>query len=222
MNSGADQQRPNLGTSLRHTHAAIFEVKFGKKAEEAVTHSRERTVDSLFNDLECVAAVIEGNHSNIVDSVLTATCVDETKKRQLVTRSGLPRLRCLCISFPPRTGNEGNLSCSTVFQISTSEGAPLQCRCHCWRCHRGSIQILQKAGVPRSAQFFSCPHAERDMKREVKTGRPLESRLHIDCHNKNHFSQLRSASDLDCCLMAMHSFRKQPGPKIMRTLEQHV
>ena len=33
----------------KNTHAAIFEVKFGKKAEEAITDSRERTGDTLFN-----------------------------------------------------------------------------------------------------------------------------------------------------------------------------
>ena len=35
---------------------------------------------------------------------------------------------------------------------------------------------------------------------EVNTGRPFESRLHIDYCTKNHFSQLSSASDLDLLL----------------------
>ena len=31
------------------SHAAIFEVKFGKKAEGAITDSRERKADTLFS-----------------------------------------------------------------------------------------------------------------------------------------------------------------------------
>ena len=39
----------------------------------------------------------------------------------------------------------------------------------------------------------------REMQREVNMGRPYESRRHNDNNTNNHFSQLRSASDLDCC-----------------------
>ena len=40
----------------------------------------------------------------------------------------------------------------------------------------------------------------REMQREVNTGRPFESRLHLDSYTNNHFSQLSSASDLDLLL----------------------
>ena len=58
----------------------------------------------------------------------------------------------------------------------------------------------------------------REMQREVNTGRPFESRLQIDYYTNNHFSQLRSASDLDCCFMAILSSRKPPKPRVMRKL----
>ena len=59
----------------------------------------------------------------------------------------------------------------------------------------------------------------REMQREVNTGRPFESRLHINDHNtNNNVSRLRTASDLDCCFMATLSWREPPGPKIMRIL----
>ena len=58
----------------------------------------------------------------------------------------------------------------------------------------------------------------REMRREVNRGRPFESRLHIDCSTNNHSSQRSSASDLDCCFMAILSWRKPPGPRIMRKL----
>ena len=57
----------------------------------------------------------------------------------------------------------------------------------------------------------------REMKCDVNEGQPFESRLHIDYYH-NHFSQLRSASDLDCCFMAFLSLVKPPGPRIMRKL----
>ena len=66
-----------------------------------------------------------------------------------------------CMPSPPRAGNEGTLSCSTFFRNSISKSAPLQGRCHCWRCQCGSIQIQQKAGVPRFVQFFCCRYVER-------------------------------------------------------------
>ena len=47
------------------THAAIFEVKFGEKAEEALTDLRERTADALVSDLGTVASAIEGSDLNI-------------------------------------------------------------------------------------------------------------------------------------------------------------
>ena len=58
----------------------------------------------------------------------------------------------------------------------------------------------------------------REMQREIFLGRRFESRLHIDYHTNNHFSQLRSAGALDCCFMALLSWRKPPGPRIMRKL----
>ena len=51
------------------------------------------------------------------------------------------------------------------------------------------------------------------MRREVDTGRPFESRLHIDYN-----TQLRSTSDPHCCFMAILSLRNPPRHRIMRNL----
>ena len=45
----------------RNGHAAIFEVKFGKKTERATTESRERSAEQLFDNLEPVALAVEGS-----------------------------------------------------------------------------------------------------------------------------------------------------------------
>ena len=60
------------------------------------TDSRERTAESLFDTLESVALAVEGSDlSTIGDTfVPTANCIQDIKKRRLVTRSGLPRPRC--------------------------------------------------------------------------------------------------------------------------------
>ena len=80
----------------RNTHASIFEVKLGKKVEGAITGSRERTTDTLYNDLESLANALEGAYLNTTEDnfVPPAKCIQNIKDRQLVTRSGLQRLRC--------------------------------------------------------------------------------------------------------------------------------
>ena len=42
----------------------------------------------------------------------------------------------------------------------------------------------------------------REMQREVNTGHPFGSRLHIDYSTNNHPPQLHAADDLDCCFLA--------------------
>ena len=46
----------------------------------------------------------------------------------------------------------------------------------------------------------------------------FEDRLRIDYHNNNNSIHIRSTSDLDCCFMAILSWEKPPGPRMMRTL----
>ena len=84
-----------------NTCSDFFDVKFSTKAEGAITDSRERTADALYTDLESVALVIEGPNSDVTqdDIVPTAKCIHQTKKRPLVTRSGLRRLRCCACHF---------------------------------------------------------------------------------------------------------------------------
>ena len=69
---------------------------------------------------------------------------------------------------------------------------------------------------------LNCTSQHTDVPREVNTGRPFKSRLHIDYYHNNHFSQLRSASDLDCCFMAVVSCGEPHGPRIMRNLRERT
>ena len=51
---------------------------------------------------------------------------------------------------------------------------------------RQHVDILQKTSIPRSVQF-SVVVMLREMQREINTGRPFESRLHIDYYTKITF-----------------------------------
>ena len=105
---------------------------------------------------------------------------------------------------PPRAGNEGTLSCSTVFQNSTSAN------------HFKVDVIAGDANGAENTYYRKQEYQDlynpsvaimlREMQREVNTRRPFESRFHIDYHTNNKFSQLSSASDLDCCFMAILSW----------------
>ena len=53
-----------------------------------------------------------------------ARCINDSKRKQLVTRSDLLRLK-LCMSFPPQAGNEFIYCCLRIFQNSASTSVSL-------------------------------------------------------------------------------------------------
>ena len=58
----------------------------------------------------------------------------------------------------------------------------------------------------------------REMQREVNMGLPFENRLHFDYSTNYHPTQLHAANDINCCFMAVLSWRKPAGSRIMRKL----
>ena len=78
--------------------------------------------------------------------------------------------------------------------------------------------MLQEAGEYQDLCNSSVAVMLREMQGEVNMDRPFESKLHIDYSTTNHHSQLRTTDNLDCCVMAILSWRKPPGPRIMRKL----
>ena len=71
----------------------------------------------------------------------------------------------LCVPSPSWASNEGTSSCSTNFRKSTVGCTTPHGWCYCWRCHCGSIQVLQEAIVPCSAQLLGCRHVKRSATR---------------------------------------------------------
>ena len=179
-------------------------MKFCEKLEGAISDSRERTADILFSDVGTVTLAIEGSDFSITEDnfVPTARCIQDTKKRQLVTRSSLQRLRCCVCHLHHEQAMKAPYRVRKFFAKVLKGGTTLLGWCHCWRCQCGNIQILQEAGVPRSVQLLGCRHVERDAARG-QHGPPM----------------WEQTSDWLFHQQAWHFLSgKPPGPRIMRRL----
>ena len=189
----------------RNVHAAIFEVKFGKRTQRTTTESRERLAELHFDTLELVAFAVEGSDLGTTEDPFepTARCINDTKKRQLVTKSGLPRLRCCVCHLHHLWAIKSPAAVRQFFKTVLQQV-----------CHFKVDVIAGDANAAAYKYYKSQEYQDlydssvavmlREMQRE-DTGHPFESKLHIDYSTKNHFSQLSSANDLDCCFMALVS-----------------
>ena len=203
--SGGNQVK---NTTHVHTQRS-FEVKCGKKkAEEAVTDLRERTADTLLPDRGSVALALEGTDLNTTQDnfVPRAKWIQDTNERQLVTRSGLQRLRCC------------------VCDLHHEQAITAPCRVQQFFFEKKNFKNLQHykvdviaGGADAAAYKYYKKHEYQDlynssvavmlreMHQVVSMNHPCESRLHRDYSTNNHHSQLRSPDDLDCCFMAILS-----------------
>ena len=113
---------------------SAFYGKFGKTS--AVKESRERSAEQLFADPEPAASAVQGSDLGPTEDPFkpTASCMNNIRKRQLVTRSGLPRLRCCVMPCPPQGCSEFACCCSRILPNNASTGVSPQGRCHCGRC----------------------------------------------------------------------------------------
>ena len=111
----------------RNGHAVIFEVKFGKKTQRVATESRERSAEQLFDDLESVALFVEGSDLGTTKDPFepTASCINDTKMRQLVTTSGLSKLRCCVCHLHRKRAINSPAAVREFFQNSASTSVSL-------------------------------------------------------------------------------------------------
>ena len=137
----------------------------------------------------------------------TAKCIQDTTERQLVTRSGLPRLRCCVCHLHHELAMKSPLRVRQFFKTVLQQVHHFKVDVIAGHANAAAYKYFKKQ---QYQDFYNSSVAVmlREMQREVNTGRPFESR-------HNHFSQLNSASDLDCCFMATLSRRKPPGPRNM-------
>ena len=68
----------------------------GETQIEQMKHRASVRLNNFFHDFESVALVVEGSDLGASEACFepTASCINDTKKRQLVTRTSLSRMRC--------------------------------------------------------------------------------------------------------------------------------
>ena len=204
----------------RNGHAAIFEVKFGKTSERAVKESRERSVEQLFPDLESVALAVEGRELDTTEdpNEPSARYINDTKKRQLVTRSGLPRLRCCVCHVHHKWAVQSTAADREFFNTVLQQVCHFKVDAIAGDANAAAYKYDQKQEYQDLHDSSVAVMLERDLQREVNEGHPFQRRLHIDYSTNNHPTQLDAANDIDCCFVAILSYGKPAVPRIMRKL----
>ena len=130
----------------------------------------------------------------------TASCVNDTKKRQLVTSFGLSRLRCCVCHLHHKW------AMTSPAAVREFIGTVLQPVC------QFKVDVIVGDANAAAYKYYkkyqdvynsSVAIMLREMQREVNTGHPLENSLHIDYSTNNHPTQLHAANDIDCCFMVI-------------------
>ena len=135
----------------------------------------------------------------------TARWINDTRKRQLVSRFGLPRLRC----------------CVCHLHHKWAMNSPAAVREFCKQCFNKCItsRLMSLQEMPtlqhtsttksKSTKICTIPWLQSCQEKcNVRSIRDtqFERRLHIDYSTNNHQTQLHAANDIDCCFMAILSW----------------
>ena len=137
----------------------------------------------------------------------TASCINDTNKRQLVTISGLSRLRCCVCHLHHKWAMNSHAAVREFF------GTVLQ------QMYHFKVDVI--AGDANAAAYKYYKKQEyqnlhnasvaimlREMQSEVNMGLPFENKLRIDYSTNNRPTQLHAANDIDCYFMAILSWGK--------------
>ena len=182
----------------RNGHAAIFEVKFGKRQTEQLKHRASVRLNNSSTTFESVALVVEGSDLGTSEDRFepTASCINDTEKRPLVTRSGLSIPRCCVCHLHHKWAMTSPAAVREFF------GSVLQQVCHlkfdviAGDANAAAYKYYKKQEYP-DLYDSSVAVMLRETKREVNTGHPFENRLHIDYSTNFHPTQLHAANDID-------------------------
>ena len=111
---------------------------------------------------ESVSLVVEGNDLATSEGFEpNAICINDTKRRQFVTRSGMSRLRCGVWHLHHKWAMN-SLAAVEFF------GTVLEQVCHfkidaiAGDDNTAAHKYDKKTRIPRSSQFLSCQHAKRE------------------------------------------------------------
>ena len=205
----------------------MFAMKFGKKAEEVITDSQARTADALFHNLESIALAVEVLTAVTSTLLRTIACPRKMHSRHQgeVTSDQIrsPKLRCCVCHIHHEQALKAPYRVRQFFKTVLRQ------------VHNNRVDVIAGDATAAAYRYYKRQEEQdlhnssvavmlREMQREVNTGRRYACRLHIDYHtNQLSFSQLSSADDLDCCFMAMLSWRKTAWTQnCEKTLEEHA
>ena len=157
-----------------YTHRSIFDFGGNQMllTEMDMPHSlksnfarRQFSNRSLLIQILLQFAVESGDLDLIVDPFeLITSCMHDTKTKQLVTRSGPPRLRCCVRHFHHKAAMHSLAAVRESFKIV------LQHVCHftvdviAGNANAVAHKYCENLSVPRCARFLSCRHAKTLLK----------------------------------------------------------
>ena len=169
------------------------------------------------HDLESVASAVEGSDLGPTEDPFepTASCIYDTNKRQLVTGSGLPRPRCCKRHLHHKQAMNSPAAVREFVKTVLQQVYHFKADVIAGDANTAAYKYYKKQ-EHQDLHDSSVAVMPREMQREVSAGHTFERRLHIDCSTNNHPPQLHAATDLDCCFMAILSWRKPAVSLIMR------
>ena len=205
----AEEGATRAKRASRHADSCILEPPCQTRDEHVTGHAQIVESEQLIRFTMTWSVLhwaCEGTNPDVSEdgSVPTAECIQDTKRRQLATRSSLQRVPC-CVGH--LLHKQAMTAPATVRQFFKTVLQQVQ--------HFKVDVIAGDAKYAAAYRYYKNVYQDlynssvavmlRETQREVITGCPFESRRHADYYHNNHFSQIRSATDLDCCFMAILS-----------------
>ena len=137
--------------------------------------------------------VIEGTSSESIgdDIAPTAKCIKDTKKRNLVTRTGPQKLICcVCHLHHKQAMNAPAIVGRQVLKKVLQKVHGLKVDVIVGDANSAAYRCFLRRQESQDLYNISVAVMSRKMQREVNTGRPFEKRLHIEYTTNNHTFQL--------------------------------
>ena len=134
-------------------------------------------------------------------------CIQDTKKRQLVTRSNLQRLRCCVCHFHHEQALRAPYRVWHFFAKILKKVRHYRVDVVAGDATAAAYRYQQRQEYQYLCNFWVAVIL-REMQREANMNRPFQSRRHCDYSTNNKHSQLRSTDYPDCCFMAYSPMEK--------------
>ena len=128
--------------------------------------ARRQFFEQLFADPNPFAFAVESGDLDLtVDPFeLITSCMHDTKKRQLVTRCGLPRLRCCVLHLHHKRAMNSPAAVRESFKTVLQHVYHFKVDVIARDAKTAACKCFENSNAPRSARFLSCSHAKTLLK----------------------------------------------------------